>query len=279
MSPMKKLQFAALVAGASLMLAGCKSAPENADVRIVTDMGDIYVDLYDQTPKHKDNFLKLAAEGYYDGTTFHRVMKEFMIQGGDPNTKEGATSGRPGEGGPGWTIPHEIKTGLFHKRGAVSAARMSDVVNPNWESSGSQFYIVTGKKFTDEELDQMQMQLSMTLDAHVRAQYEAQPQNQWIRTVDLAALQASNPDSFNVVNNKIQADYAAYRAQWPKFELTPQQREVYKTQGGAPFLDATYTVFGEVVEGMEVAEKLSFAQTGAMDAPVEPVRMKIEVLK
>jgi cyclophilin family peptidyl-prolyl cis-trans isomerase len=275
---MNKLTLAALWTGAALALAGCGGGPANADIKISTDKGDIYVDLYDDTPKHKDNFLKLAKEGYFDGTTFHRVIKDFMIQGGDPNSKEGGT-GRPGEGGPGWTIPHEIVATHFHKRGALSAARMPDVVNPNWESSGSQFYVVTGKKFGDEELNQMEMALVQQVDAHVRMQFEAQPQNQWIRTIDLASLQASNPDSFATVNGKIQADYNAFRAKWPSFKLTPEQREVYKTQGGAPYLDAQYTVFGEVVQGIEVAEEISRVQTGAMDAPASPIRMTIEVLK
>lgn len=275
---MNKSILAAFFASAAIALAGCSGGPANADIKISTDKGDIYVDLYDDTPKHKDNFLKLAKEGYYDGTSFHRVIKDFMIQGGDPNSKEGGT-GRPGEGGPGWTIPHEITAGHFHKRGALSAARMPDVVNPNWESSGSQFYVVTGKKCSDEELDQMEMALSQQVDAHVRAQFEAQPQNQWIRTVDLNALQTSNPDSFATVNGKIQADYNAFRSKWPAFKLTPEQRDVYKSQGGAPYLDAQYTVFGEVVQGIEIAEEISRVATAGMDAPTTPVRMTIEVLK
>ncbi len=277
---MNKLTLAALWAGAAIALSGCGGGPDNADIKISTDKGDIYVDLYDDTPQHKDNFMKLAKEGYFDGTTFHRVIKEFMIQGGDPNSKEGGT-GRPGEGGPGWTIPQEIRANHFHKRGALSAARMPDMVNPTWASSGSQFYVVTGKKFTDDELNQMEMMLSQQVDAHVRAQFEAQPENQWIRTIDLASLQTANPDSFATLNNKIQADYAAYRGKWPTFKLTPEQREVYKTQGGAPYLDAQYTVFGEVVQGIEIAEEISRVATSGppTDAPTEPVRMTIEVLK
>jgi cyclophilin family peptidyl-prolyl cis-trans isomerase len=275
---MNKFLFASFFASAAIALSSCGGGPANADVLISTDKGDIYVDLYDDTPKHKDNFMKLAGEGYFDGTTFHRVIKDFMIQGGDPNSKEGAT-GQPGEGGPGWTIPHEITAAHFHKRGALSAARMSDIVNPNWESSGSQFYLVTGKKCSDDELNQMEMALSQQVDGHVRVQFEAQPQNQWIRTIDLAALQSANPDSFATVNAKIQNDFNAFRAKWPTFKLTPEQREVYKTQGGAPYLDAQYTVFGEVVQGIEVAEAISLVPTGAMNAPTSPIRMTMKVLK
>jgi cyclophilin family peptidyl-prolyl cis-trans isomerase len=157
----KKLSFAALVMAAACMVTGCDSAPANADVKISTDYGDVYVDLYDDTPKHKENFLKLAKEGFFDGTTFHRVIQEFMVQGGDPNTKDG--SGPAGQGGPGYTLPREIVSAHYHKVGALAAARMPDGANPNWESSGSQFYLVTGKKWTDPELDMMEQQVASVI--------------------------------------------------------------------------------------------------------------------
>jgi cyclophilin family peptidyl-prolyl cis-trans isomerase len=273
-----KSHFLAAISFALLALTACESAPKSADVKIETDLGNIYIDLYDQTPKHKENFLKLAGEGFYDGTTFHRVIKEFMIQGGDPNTKEGGT-GMAGEGGPGWTLQREIVPGLFHKRGALAAARMPDGMNPQWESAGSQFYIVQGKKYSDDELDQVQVQMGPMVDGYAKARFEEQPENQWIRTVDFAALQASNPDSFAILDAKVNGTYSKFRADWPTFDLTKEQREVYKEQGGTPELDAMYTVFGEVVQGMDVVDKIANLQNGSSETPKESIRIKMVVLK
>ena len=131
-------------------------------IKINTTEGEIVVRLYDETPKHRDNFIKLAKEGYYDGTLFHRVIKNFMIQGGDPNSKDAPAGKMLGTGGPGYTVPAEfVYPQLFHKRGALSAARQGDEVNPNRESSGSQFYIVWGKVYKPQELKQMERQLAM----------------------------------------------------------------------------------------------------------------------
>jgi cyclophilin family peptidyl-prolyl cis-trans isomerase len=274
---MKKLLVAMLMFGTAAAMVGCESAPANADVKITTDMGDIYVDLYDDTPEHKANFLKLAKEGFYDGTTFHRVMKEFMVQGGDPNTKD--NSGPAGMGGPGYTIPREILPQHFHKVGAVAAARQPDGANPNWESSGSQFYIVTGKVWTDDDLNQMEQQIGMQIDTYASTQWQADPKNGWVRMVDLQALQVSNPDSFATVDARIKAEYGAYRKLWPTVKFTPEMREFYKTKGGTPFLDGTYSVFGEVVGGMDVALKILTVKTDANAKPLEDVKMTVEVLK
>jgi peptidylprolyl isomerase len=272
----KKLLFALLISGSALAISGCDSAPANADVKISTDYGDIYVDLYDDTPEHKENFLKLANAGFYDGTTFHRVIREFMIQGGDPNTVD--NSGPAGQGGPGYTLKREILPQHFHKVGALAAARTPDAMNPNWESSGSQFYIVTGKKWTEVELDQIEQQAGMMIDTHCSTQWQSEPQNGWVRMVDLQALQTSNPDSFAIVDARIKSEFGAFRQQWPTVKFTPEMREVYRTQGGVPFLDGTYTVFGEVVGGMEVLMELGKVQTQPGDAPVKEIKMKVTVL-
>jgi cyclophilin family peptidyl-prolyl cis-trans isomerase len=273
----KKLLFAMMLLATVAGLSGCESAPENADIKIKTDYGNIYVMLYDETPKHKENFIKLAKEGFFDGTTFHRVIKEFMIQGGDPNTKD--NSGPAGQGGPGYTLEREINPKFFHKTGAIAAARMPDQANPNWESSGSQFYIVVGKKSTDDELNAIEEQGGMMIDGHVSAQWQADPKNGWVRTIDLQALQTRNPDSFNLVNTRIQTEFGDFRKGWPVLKFTPEQREVYKTQGGTPFLDATYTVFGEVVGGMDVVNEIGKVQTQPGDVPAKEIKMKVEVLK
>lgn len=261
------------------VLTGCSGAPADADVKISTDYGDIYVKLYDQTPQHKENFLKLASEGFFDGTTFHRVISGFMIQGGDPNSKEGA-SGQPGTGGPGYTVPHEIVAERYHKKGALAAARQSDRVNPTWASSGSQFYIVHGETYDDDQLNQLEGQIGGMIDGHVRRVFNSDPKNAWMRSIDLAALRESNPDSFNLVNGKIQAEYDAFRKTWPSYALTDEMRSTYKTKGGAPTLDGMYTVFGEVVQGLEFVDEIAKVAVDPQSAmPNKDVRMTVEVLR
>ncbi|MEM6268435.1 MAG: peptidylprolyl isomerase [Bacteroidota bacterium] len=275
---MKRILFALIALAIGAAFPSCKSAPEGADAKIVTEYGDIYVKLYDDTPEHKKNFLKLAEEGFYDGTTFHRVMKEFMIQGGDPNTKEGGT-GQPGTGGPGYTLDREITPKHFHKKGALAAARLDDQVNPQWESSGSQFYLVQGKKWSDAELDQMQAQMNMMIDAHVRRLFDEDAKNAWMRTVDLEGLRENNPDSFAIMNDQINTEYTAFRTNWPKVNFSPEVREIYKNKGGFAPLDGMYTVFGEVVEGEELIDVIAGVQTGPGDVPAKDVRITVEVLK
>lgn len=207
-------------------------------VKISTRLGDIYVYLYDQTPGHKANFLKLAREGFFDSTTFHRVIKNFVVQGGDPYSKDSDTT-NDGNGGPAYTgaentypdpenkavycIPAEIKPDIYHRRGVFAAARSADSINPQKRSSGSQFYIVLGKVFTPFKLD----------------------------------------------------SYAVAR----KLTLNEKQKGIYTTIGGTPHLDGKYTVFGEVVSGMEVAEKIADQAKNKQDRPLENIPMKVTVIK
>ncbi len=258
------------------VLSGCSGAPDGADILISTDQGDIYIDLYDDTPKHKENFLRLASEGFYDGTTFFRIMKGFMIQGGDPNTKEDA-GGRPGSGGPGYTLEKEMVPGHYHKRGALAAARMPDQVNPRWESSGSQFYIVHGRKWDVNELDAISGQIPAMIEAHVRYVMESTPKYNWVRSVDLAGLSVSNPDSFALVDGQIKDALNNIRSQYPTYEMTPEMREEYNRYGGAPMLDGMYTVFGEVLQGMDVVDKI-VAMPVQGELALDPVRMEVEVI-
>ncbi|MCX8020871.1 MAG: peptidylprolyl isomerase [Chitinophagaceae bacterium] len=192
------------------------------DVLLKTSMGEIIIRLSDSTPLHRDNFLKLVKQKFYDSILFHRVIKDFMIQAGDPNSKR-AKPGEPlGSGGPGYTIPAEFVASLFHKKGAVAAARLGDPVNPEKASSGSQFYIVQGRKFTDEELNQLEA---------------------------------------NRLNGR---------------KIPSPRREIYKTLGGAPHLDDSYTVFGEVIQGLEVVDKIASSPTSKgtdRDRPLEDIRI------
>ena len=244
-------------------------------VHIHTSLGDIVVRLYDETPKHRDNFVKLASEGYFDGTLFHRVIKDFMIQGGDPDSK-GAPAGKNlGTGGPDYTIPAEfVYPQLFHKRGALSAARTSDEVNPNRESSGSQFYIVWGKQYKPGELKQMERQLAMQQEQGVfnRLVAENRPKIMDLRRKrDQAALQELQDDLI--------AQTHAICAEQGTMKFTDEQVTVSTTLGGTPFLDNQYTVFGEVEEGLDIVEQIQNVATGRNDRPVEDVSMQVTVLE
>ena len=244
-------------------------------IKINTTEGEIVVRLYDETPKHRDNFIKLAKEGYYDGTLFHRVIKDFMIQGGDPNSKDAPAGKMLGTGGPGYTVPAEfVYPQLFHKRGALSAARQGDEVNPNRESSGSQFYIVWGKVYKPQELKQMERQLAMQQEQMVFNKLVADNRAKIMdlrRNRDQAGLQELQDDLI--------AQTKATCAEMPKLEFTPEQVEAYTTVGGTPFLDNQYTVFGEVESGLDVVEKIQNTATAPGDRPKVDISMTMEVVQ
>lgn len=239
-------------------------------VKIQTNLGDIIVRLYDETPVHRDNFVKLVKEGYYDGTLFHRVIKDFMIQGGDPDSKGAPAGKRLGTGGPDYTLEAEIKDGLFHKRGALAAARLGDEVNPERKSSGSQFYIVWGQIYKEGQLCQLSKQLKMqrmqeifnTLTAEHREEIM-----QMRRERNRAALQELQ-DELAAEAEKRTAEYAG---------LTDEQLRIYSTVGGTPHLDGQYTVFGEVEEGLDVVEMIQNAATVRDDRPKNDITMNISV--
>ncbi|MDR1055116.1 MAG: peptidylprolyl isomerase [Prevotellaceae bacterium] len=186
----------------------------NVTILIETTEGNIKAKLYDETPLHRDNFVKLVKDHFYDGVIFHRVISNFMIQGGDPDSKNPQPDARYGSGGPGYTIPAEFNSTLFHKKGALAAARLGDQANPEKASSGSQFYIVQGQKFPDAKQ----------------------------------------------VN--------------PNTNYTAEQLEIYKTLGGTPHLDGGYTVFGEVIEGLNIVDKIALVQTAPGDRPIKDVIIK-----
>lgn len=239
-----------------------------AKVLIQTTEGDITVRLYDQTPQHRDNFLKLAAEGYYDGTLFHRVIKDFMIQGGDPDSI-GAPAGKSlGVGGPDYTIEAEILPELFHKRGALCAARQGDEVNPTKRSSGSQFYIVWGKKYSEGELRQMDKQLQMQQEQSVFNSLVTKN-----RDLILKLRRERDRAGLSALQDELLAETHAVCASMPKPQLGAEQKQAYSTIGGTPFLDGQYTVFGEVEEGLDVVGKIQEVATGRGDRPVADVKV------
>jgi peptidyl-prolyl cis-trans isomerase B (cyclophilin B) len=198
------------------------SQSKTPTVTIHTTFGDMKVKLYDETPQHRDNFLKLVKQGFYDELLFHRVINEFMIQGGDPESKNAAEGQRLGGGGLDYTIPAEFASTFYHKKGALAAARMGDNVNPEKRSSGCQFYIVQGKRWLPQEI-------------------------------------------------------AAMKSPQYGFKFTPEAEKAYQTMGGAPFLDGQYTVFGEVIEGLDVIDKIASQPTDGNDRPLKNVIMSITV--
>ncbi|HEY1113688.1 MAG TPA: peptidylprolyl isomerase [Chitinophagaceae bacterium] len=220
----KALWTALLVCCTSVLFAQqnvpLKKKDRKRDVELVTSKGTIILRLSNETPLHRDNFLRLVKSGYYDGLLFHRVIRNFMIQAGDPDSRNAKKGQALGNGGPKYTIPAEFRPGLFHKKGVLAAARLGDGQNPQKASSGSQFYIVQGRRFTDKSLDSVE----------------------------------------------------TYRL---KRKLPAAHRNVYKTLGGTPHLDQNYTVFGEVVEGLNVVDRIAEEATSRTppDRPVQDVRI------
>ena len=242
-------------------------------VKISTPKGDIRVRLYDETPQHRDNFVKLVNEGFYNGTLFHRVIKDFMIQGGDPDSI-GAPAGKMlGTGGPGYNVPAEIVyPQLFHKRGALAAARQSDEVNPERESSGSQFYLVYGKVYTPQELKQMEKQMSMQQEQSIFNKLVQQN-----RAQILELRKARNQAGLQELQDQLITETKKQMKELPAPKFTPEQQEAYTTVGGTPFLDNQYTVFGEVESGMEVVAEIQQCATLSADRPKEDISMTMTI--
>ncbi len=245
---------------------------DDVKVLIKTTEGDIEILLYGDTPKHQENFIKLVKEGYYDGTLFHRVINEFMVQAGDPDSK-GAPAGKAlGQGGPGYQIDAEfVYPKHFHKRGALAAARTSDQINPERKSSGSQFYIVTGKTYSANELDQLEAQMKQGAMQGVFYQIANQRRDEIMKL-----QQAGDQAGLMKLQDEI---IAIAEQQTPDVKLTDEQRQAYTTEGGTPFLDNQYTVFGEVIKGMDVVTKIEKTETGANDRPKNDVKiLSMEIL-
>lgn len=211
-----------LILFSSLIIAFSTFAQENINVLINTNVGDIVVELYNETPQHRDNFIKLAKSGYLNQSLFHRVIPGFMIQGGDPDSKNALPNVELGNGGPGYTIPAEFNSKFFHKKGALAAARMPDGVNPKKESSGSQFYIVEGEVQSAERLALFEKKLEVT--------------------------------------------------------FSDEQKQAYSTVGGTPLLDGSYTVFGQVIEGIDVVSKIAKAKRDQRNRPLTDIVMKVKII-
>ena len=238
-------------------------------VRLETTMGNITVKLYNETPKHRDNFIKLVKEGTYDSTLFHRVIKNFMIQAGDPQSKTATDTTTLGNGDVGYTLPAEFNPKFFHKKGALAAARLGDDVNPKKESSGCQFYIVTGRKFSEAQMISMENQLN---DARLENVFNELARK---HMKEIYKMRKNNDqDSLMDLQDSLIAQAEAQVAKEPEFKFTPEQVKAYTTVGGTPHLDGAYTVFGEVLEGMDIVDKIQKVKTDRNDRPEEDVVIK-----
>jgi len=231
---MQKLKTILWAGAFALFIAGCAASSSSArtqggptQVALETQFGTMTIELFDDTPAHRDNFIKLVEEGFYNDLLFHRVIKDFMVQGGDPNSRGAAPGARLGTGGPGYTIEAEMDSTHMHLKGALSAARQGDKVNPEKRSSGSQFYLVQGKTYTAAEL----------------ANFESRMQKNH-----------------------------------PGFAYSEEQKAAYATAGGTPFLDMEYTVFGQVIEGLDIIDSIAAVRTARGDRPLEDVTMRMRII-
>ncbi len=271
---MKKL-YLVLLTGLVCVGIACKpgqkkdGSMEGTFVKIETTMGDIRVKLYDETPLHRDNFVKLVKEGLYEGTLFHRVIKDFMIQAGDPTSKDAPKGKSLGAGDVGYTVPAEfVYPQYFHKKGALSAARQGDEVNPKKASSGCQFYIVTGKVFNDSTLLSMEQQKN---EGRLTAIFNAKAK---MYMKEIYKMRKDNDEEgLYALQDTLLAQAEAEAALQPDFHFTPEQMAAYTTIGGTPHLDNEYTVFGEVVEGLDVVDKIQRVKTSPSDRPEDDVRI------
>lgn len=249
---------------------------KEAMVLMRTNKGDITLKLYNDTPLHRDNFLRLVADKQYEGLLFHRVIKDFMIQGGDVTSKDAPMNKSLGAGDLGYTVPAEFRYPVrFHKKGALCAARTGDEVNPEKASSASQFYIVTGKKYSDAELNQMEKQLENRLKQAIFARLQTENKSKI-----MSLYRSGNKEELAILRDTL-IGKVELEAESRKMEakISPEVREAYKTVGGVPFLDNEYTVYGEVVDGLDVVDAIQAMKTNKQDRPTENVViLSVEVI-
>ncbi len=262
-----------------VLFTGCAQKNNDRDyvVTIQTSYGNMVAVLFDETPKHKENFIKLAKEKFFDSLLFHRVIPDFMIQGGDPLSKNAQPGEHLGTGGPGYTVDAEFNPKFFHERGALSAARLGDQQNPTKASSGSQFYVVQGRKYQEAELTQLEQSIVYNRKNNALRTCLSMPEYAAVRQQVLDKQREGNTDWLNsffvqsdTLIKKVMPDYKA-------FSFTPEARARYQEAGGAPHLDGDYTVFGKVIFGLDVIDKIAALPRDGADRPSEDLRMVVTV--
>jgi peptidyl-prolyl cis-trans isomerase B (cyclophilin B) len=240
-------------------------------VEMITTQGTIVLELYNQTPKHRDNFIMLADEGAFDSLLFHRVIEHFMIQGGDPDSKLAGPDDTLGNGDRDYRVDAEFRPDLFHKKGVIAGARDA---NPQRGSSAMQFYIVQGKVFNDSTLDKAEERINDYLARHF-----ARAENPELSQLLEKAMDKGDWEEYGKYNDSL-IRYGRDHQLFELYKIPQEHRDVYKTIGGTPHLDQSYTVFGEVVEGLEVVDKIASVETNEMDRPLNDVRIiSVKVIK
>jgi cyclophilin family peptidyl-prolyl cis-trans isomerase len=242
-------------------------------VLIKTQYGNMKVVLYNETPLHRDNFMKLTKEGIYDSLLFHRVIKGFMVQGGDPKSKRASKDQMLGDGDLNYTVPAEIRPDIIHKKGVIAAARNGDEENPERRSSATQFYLAQGKVYKLDDVPSIELNLNSRAAESLFLKYKSDK----IDTLMLFQM-ARNKEGYDKLLEKLKQK-AIVEVEKKPIRLTKQQIETYTTLGGIPHLDGAYTVFGEVLDGLAVIDSIAAQPTGLNDRPIENIRMTIEVIK
>lgn len=245
-------------------------------VMITTDFGVIKLKLYDETPVHRDNFVKLIKWNYFDSLLFHRVIQNFMIQGGDPDSKNAPPVIELGNGGPGYTIRAEFNSKLFHKKGVIAAARDSDLENPGQASAGSQFYIVQGRVFNDSLLkiqaDRItKLKLFNTIVNRIENKSIIENYQRFVKDKQADSTKYLN----DIITKQVEKEFPDTKPH----TFTDEQTKAYTTIGGTPHLDMSYTIFGEVYEGIEVIDSIAKQKVDKNNRPFTDVRMKIAIIQ
>jgi peptidyl-prolyl cis-trans isomerase B (cyclophilin B) len=260
------------------VMIGCaQKSGKDYVVTIKTSYGDMVAILYDETPKHKENFIKLAKEKYFDSLLFHRVMPAFMIQGGDPSSKKAQPGEHLGMGGPNYTVEAEFNPKFFHERGALSAARLGDQQNPTKASSGSQFYVVQGRLYREEEITQLEQSIVYGRKNAALREVLSMPAYANVRQLVIEKQQAGDGEWLNSFFTQCDTLIKKAKPGYQSFAFSPEMKARYLEVGGAPHLDGDYTVFGKVIKGLEVVDKIAAVQRDANDRPLEDLRMFVTV--
>ncbi len=264
------------LAGLTMILLSEFASAQTQKVIISTNMGDMTFVLYDDTPKHRDAFLQLASEGYYNGTLFYRVINQFLIQGGSRSSRNAAPGKRIGYGDPDKTVDDEILPHYFHKKGALCAPRQPDEINPYKQSDISQFYIVTGRKYTEGQLDT----LEMAVNNPIRKKITDRILNPSVREKLTQLREANKAEEFRAMAEPLrQSIEAEYALQPGILEFSEEQKKAYTSLGGYPDLDGKYTVFGECTAGFEVIDKIAALKTDDNDRPFTDVKITVKIVK
>jgi peptidylprolyl isomerase len=256
-----------------LVVISCNVATNNDNtiISMKTTLGDIKIKLYDGTPLHRDNFIKLINTGFYEGISFHRVIRQFMIQAGDPSTRSAPLTNMP-DSIKTYTIPAEFNNQYFHKKGALAAAREGNQVNPAMRSSGTQFYIVQGVKYSDDEINKAEQLINSNIKQAVF--------NKLLRETSDSVRITGKPISDSEIQNIASVKMFQYLSISKTYIIPEDQRNAYKNVGGTPRLDGTYTVFGEVIEGLDVVDRISVVSTDNSDKPLNDIKiLKIRIVK